>query len=495
MAVQDNILLRVSGVSKKYCRSLRRSMWYGMIDTASATLGISQRRSLRRDEFWALKDVSFEMERAQVLGICGPNGSGKTTLMRIIAGILPLDEGSVEVNGRVSVVFATTLGLHPHYSGRENIRLMAAMHGMRSDEIERKAEEIIAFAELESVIDRPFGTYSSGMKSRLGYAVAFSSDPDLFVCDEAIAVGDMAFKEKCYEHIRSMPAKRKSVIFVSSAISRIKKVATQILILDKGHLVLHANDVSSGINYYKEQLLGRTAQTSGRHKSGGRKGTALDLVSLHIPRTAGTSFRHLLQGIYRPAEVARLDISKKGLVQLNGRHYYERTLPKHVKVVHGHFSIPDLYGKFKIETQPRTIAWLRQPVHRLVSLYHYYQSILEHEAPEDVPRLVRRLMKGNILEFSGDIAVRNQYRWHLGDWALSELDFVGVVEHLEDDLKRLSQIMGWPVAPMEHVNAVKSYNNPDEDIQKQIAELNLDDMELYRQALMTRAEAVKMRQV
>jgi lipopolysaccharide transport system ATP-binding protein len=167
--IKKNILVDVEGVSKKFCKNLQWNLFYGTRDVVKVALGISLRsQRLRRHEFWALDDVSLQLYKEEILCILGNNGSGKTTLMRLISGIYPIDRGRIIINGKLVSLFSINVRMQPVFTGRENIYLQGGMYGMSREEIDSKINDIIEFSELESFIDAPFGTYSSGMRARLG---------------------------------------------------------------------------------------------------------------------------------------------------------------------------------------------------------------------------------------------------------------------------------------------------------------------------------------
>jgi|GEM_PF-1750552 len=242
-------VLRVENVSKKFCAHLRWSMLYGILDAVKFALGLKLNQNLRRHEFRALDRVSLELKKGEILGLLGRNGSGKTTLMRIIAGIYPADTGSVEVHGRIASLFAVTAGMNPLFTGRENIFVRGAFFGMSTDEIRSKLDWIIEFSELGEFIDAPMGTYSSGMRARLGYSIAVATNPDLLIVDEGLAVGDAAFRNKCFHHLREISADC-GIIFISHNINQINKVANRVLVLEKGVVIHRDEDVASGIDFY-----------------------------------------------------------------------------------------------------------------------------------------------------------------------------------------------------------------------------------------------------
>lgn len=251
MSGQDNeILLNVKGVSKKFCKHIKWSMVHGSIDLLKSTVGLrNDVRKLRKHEFWALKDFSFELRKGQALGILGRNGSGKTTLVRLIAGIYPFEEGEIGINGKVITVFALKSGMVPLFSGKENIYYKAAMHGMQKEEIDGKLDQIIDYSELGEFIDAPLGSYSSGMRARLGFAIALATEPDIFIIDEALAVGDAAFKAKSIEDLKAL-ARKKSVILISHSLYQIESVATDLIIIEEGRKIHETTEVDLGLKYY-----------------------------------------------------------------------------------------------------------------------------------------------------------------------------------------------------------------------------------------------------
>lgn len=249
-SANNEVVLSVKNVYKKFCKDLKYSMIYGMIDLVKNLIGIKPDYSkLRKHEFWALENVSFELKKGQVLGLIGINGSGKTTLLRLIAGIYPPDKGEIKVKGRVGSLIALGAGFHPHMSGRENIYLNGAILGMNKKEIEEMVDFIIDFSELGDFIDAPVSTYSSGMRVRLGFSIAIAMKPDIVLLDEVLAVGDRKFKAKCYKEIDKL-IKNSAVIFVSHSMPNILRVSTHIMVLNKGKVDYMSNNVYEGIEYY-----------------------------------------------------------------------------------------------------------------------------------------------------------------------------------------------------------------------------------------------------
>jgi len=196
-------------------------------------------RTVRRVE--ALRDVSFAVPHGAVLGIVGVNGAGKSTLMRTIAGILPPTEGRVVVDGRVSTLLALGIGFNARLSGRENVLLGGLAAGLTREELARKHDEIVEFAELEDVIDLPMRTYSSGMYGRLAFSVAVNMEPDILLIDEALSVGDARFKKKSFEKIRSLCDQAGTILIVSHALRTVRELCSEVLWLHQGQVAMHGN--------------------------------------------------------------------------------------------------------------------------------------------------------------------------------------------------------------------------------------------------------------
>ncbi len=186
------------------------------------------------DDFWALKDVSFDIDEGQSIGILGHNGSGKSTLLKCMAGILTPTSGQIKVRGRMAALLELGAGFHPDLTGRENVFMNATLLGLNQKEIERKFDEIVSFAELENFIDNQVKYYSSGMYVRLGFAVAVNMDPDILLVDEVLAVGDENFQRKCIEKVRSFQREGRTIVVVSHSADQIRAICDSAVVLDHG---------------------------------------------------------------------------------------------------------------------------------------------------------------------------------------------------------------------------------------------------------------------
>jgi ABC-type polysaccharide/polyol phosphate transport system ATPase subunit len=195
---------------------------------------ITKGRRAHFEDFWALKDVSFEIPLGQTFGIIGANGSGKSTLLKCLAGILTPDKGSLTSNGRAAALLELGAGFHPDLSGRENISLNGAILGMTRREIGRKFDDIVSFAGLEQFIDTPVKNYSSGMVVRLGFAVAINVEPEILIIDEVLAVGDEEFQQRCFQKIEDFRRDGRTIIFVSHGLGQVSQLCEKALWLEKG---------------------------------------------------------------------------------------------------------------------------------------------------------------------------------------------------------------------------------------------------------------------
>jgi ABC-type polysaccharide/polyol phosphate transport system ATPase subunit len=205
------------------------------ITLKEATITIAKRQSLGRT-LWALRNISFQLQKGEVVGIIGRNGSGKSTLLRLLAGVYRPDEGSISVAGRIGALIDLSAGLHPDLTGEENIYLNGAIIGMSRKEVRNKFDSIVEFSVLEDFIFQPVKFYSSGMKLRLGFATAVHMKPDILLVDEVLAVGDADFKFKCYKKFDELLKKKVTTLIVSHDMNLITDYCQNVIWLDKGHI-------------------------------------------------------------------------------------------------------------------------------------------------------------------------------------------------------------------------------------------------------------------
>ena len=250
----SELLVSCQGISKKFCRNLKKSLWYGVKDGVSEIVRGQSSYTLRKDEFWALDDISFELRRGECLGLLGRNGAGKTTLLKVLSGLIKPDKGTITLKGKVGGLIALGAGFNGILSGRENIRINGAILGYSREEIEDRMQEIIDFAEIPDFIDAPVNSYSSGMSVRLGFAIAaILTKPDILLLDEVLAVGDIGFTIKCLNAVRKM-MDNSAVIFVSHNMQFISQFCTCCLVLKKGIKDKPLVSTKEAINHYLEEI-------------------------------------------------------------------------------------------------------------------------------------------------------------------------------------------------------------------------------------------------
>lgn len=228
-------IIQTAGISKRYRRGLPASR--GLLrDSLARTLRspLSVFRRANEETFWALKDVSLEVGEGEVLGLIGRNGSGKTTLLKILSRITQPTSGWAEIRGRVGSLLEVGTGFHPELTGRENTFLSGAILGMRKGEIERKFDDIVAFAELEKFIDTPVKHYSSGMYVRLAFAVAAHLEPEILLVDEVLAVGDINFQKKCLGKMGDVARAGRTIVLVSHQLNQIRRLCHRAVWIDAG---------------------------------------------------------------------------------------------------------------------------------------------------------------------------------------------------------------------------------------------------------------------
>jgi ABC-type polysaccharide/polyol phosphate transport system ATPase subunit len=243
--------LQLKNVSKKY--RIRREV-DGNASLSRRLLSIGK----RKEDFWALKDISFDVHRAEALGIIGHNGAGKSTILKLLSRITTPTNGEIMINGRLSALIEVGSGFHPELTGRENIYLNGSILGMTRREITKKLESIVEFAELRQFIDTPVKRYSSGMYVRLGFSIAAHLDPDILLLDEVLAVGDESFQRKCIQRITELKKNGTTIVFISHDLRAVQQLCDRVILLKKGHIEADG-DPAETIAYYQSL----TAQLSG----------------------------------------------------------------------------------------------------------------------------------------------------------------------------------------------------------------------------------------
>ena len=245
-------LVSVHGVSKKFCRDFSRSLRYAAADLVRDLLGRRPVGStLRRGEFWALRNVSFDVGRGESLGVMGVNGAGKSTLLRLVLGALRPTEGHTVTRGRLASLTDYGLGFDPVLTGRENAYLSAAVLGIDRRKVDDAFDEIVAFAELEAFIDAPVRSYSDGMRARLGFAVAVFLAPDVLLVDEVLTVGDLGFQRRCITRVKHFLEGGGALVLVSHNPHLVQSVCDRCLVLDRGRVVFDGDAVGGVARYFE----------------------------------------------------------------------------------------------------------------------------------------------------------------------------------------------------------------------------------------------------
>ena len=244
----SDVVIKAEGLSKQYrigerqnYKALRDTLtnaMYSPFRMARSLFAASDNDTKRETTIWALKDVSFEINQGEVVGVIGRNGAGKSTLLKILSRITEPTEGFVDLHGRVGSLLEVGTGFHPELTGRENIYLNGSIIGMKKREVDRKFNEIVTFAEIERFLDTPVKYYSSGMYMRLAFSVAAYLEPEILLVDEVLAVGDAAFQEKCLGKMGSVAKEGRTVLFVSHNMGAIRSLCQRCVLFEKGHLAL-----------------------------------------------------------------------------------------------------------------------------------------------------------------------------------------------------------------------------------------------------------------
>jgi ABC-type polysaccharide/polyol phosphate transport system ATPase subunit len=242
----SDLVLSVEGLWKKFAPGLRRASAYGLSDMARELLPFGRcEAALRPGEFWALRDINLELQRGQALAVVGHNGAGKSTLLKLLYGLLKPDRGRIAINGRCEAIIELGTGFMPLLSGRENIELAADVRGLGGPARRDLIEQVVTFADIGGAVDAPMQSYSSGMKSRLSFALTAHLGAELLLVDEVLAVGDMAFQRKCVNLMKSYVADGGSLIFISHNAFQVQRMCDAGLVLHKGEQVLSGSSLEA----------------------------------------------------------------------------------------------------------------------------------------------------------------------------------------------------------------------------------------------------------
>jgi lipopolysaccharide transport system ATP-binding protein len=261
----DNVIV-LEGVAKRYFLGARGGLRH---------LGRELLHRSSREELWALKDVSFELEAGRSLALVGPNGAGKSTLLKLISRVTKPTMGSVRVRGRLASLIEVGAGFHPELTGRENVFLNGAILGMSRREVARRLDDIVEFAELERFIDTPVKRYSSGMYARLGFSVAVHTDPEILLIDEVLAVGDARFRRRSYERVQQLTREHRTVVVVSHQMSMVRRICERGIMLEGGQ-VAFSGTAEETARYYESS----TSLYPTLRENFGDSGIELDLLDV-----------------------------------------------------------------------------------------------------------------------------------------------------------------------------------------------------------------------
>jgi lipopolysaccharide transport system ATP-binding protein len=243
--------VRVEGVSKRFRRGERQDSLRDLIPSLlrrGRAAGRHRPDVLDANEFWAVRDVDFQVQFGRALGIIGPNGAGKSTMLKLLTGILRPSEGTIRMRGRVASLIEVAAGFHQDLTGRENVYLQGAIMGMTRQEVRQRLDSIIDFSGVEAFIDTPVKRYSSGMNARLGFAIAVHLDPDVLVIDEVLSVGDMAFQQKCVQRMKAFKSDGVAIIFVSHNMQAIGDLCDEALVIKSSPKYL--GEVGQAVSHY-----------------------------------------------------------------------------------------------------------------------------------------------------------------------------------------------------------------------------------------------------
>ncbi len=299
--------------------------WFGFLGQSSYS-----------QQFWSLRDVSFQLSRGEVLGLIGVNGAGKSSLLQLICGVLEPSSGEVFVNGRVAALLELGAGFNPEFTGRENIALNATLLGLSPKEIEDKTPEIIAFSGIEAFIDQPVKTYSSGMYVRLAFSIATSVDPDILVIDEALSVGDGAFARKSFDRIMELKAKGVTILFCSHSIYQVEALCQKAIWLHQGQVQAMgpAREVALAYNHFLDRLSDGETDASSLGQEFAKGGTRFDDSGHSLQRVGASQEKSDVEEAWDKAKLKESPFEERETLQGNGFGAGEHTARlKHIKVL------------------------------------------------------------------------------------------------------------------------------------------------------------------
>lgn len=296
----DNIAIRVSHLSKQYQLGGPREPYHTLRDAIVTSLKVPRKvfhREPPAEGFWALKDVSFEVEKGEVVGIIGRNGAGKSTLLKILSRITSPSEGTVELHGRVGSLLEVGTGFHPELTGRENIYLSGSILGMKRKEIDAKLDDIVKFSEIEKFLDTPVKRYSSGMYVRLAFAVAAHLEPEILLVDEVLAVGDAAFQKKCLGKMGEVAQEGRTILFVSHNMNAIEELCSSCIQLENGQISKAGTNVREIVTSYLFHQVGNETRTEWVNSGKTYKNPWFEPLTFYLSNAKGEIIRSSISNI------------------------------------------------------------------------------------------------------------------------------------------------------------------------------------------------------
>jgi len=257
MTIKENTIIQVKHLSKKYKIGMDRgykTFSESVINLLKSPLKTIKNIRKHNDIFWALKEINFEVNHGEILGIIGRNGAGKSTLLKILSRITQPTEGEIVLRGRVGSLLEVGTGFHPELTGRENIYFNGAILGMKKQEIENKFDEIVEFSGVRKFLDTPLKRYSSGMQVRLAFSVAAHMDPEILLIDEVLAVGDIQFQQKCLNKMKEVTSIGRTVLFISHNMNAIRRLCDKVILLEQGQVIKIGDTETICAEYEKQSL-------------------------------------------------------------------------------------------------------------------------------------------------------------------------------------------------------------------------------------------------
>lgn len=326
----SDIVIRAENVSKKYRLgvighgTLARDLqsWWARLrgkEDPNTKLDVLQQTRLNSTsgDFWALRDVSFDVKQGEVLGIIGRNGAGKSTFLKILARVTAPTTGSIKVRGRIASLLEVGTGFHPELTGRENVYLNGAILGMTKKEIDRKFEEIVDFSEVEDFIDTPVKRYSSGMYVRLAFAVAAHLDPEILIVDEVLAVGDVNFQKKCFGKMHSISSQGRTVLLVSHQMNAINRLCNRAVLLNEGKV----ETVGPASEIIKAYLADNTDELKSKRSYEEDTGKKAQILNMEISFNNGTPVDRAIE--IRESISLKLEVVlRESIHNLRGAFYF-----------------------------------------------------------------------------------------------------------------------------------------------------------------------------